>query len=291
MDSKKLLRGSIAEFIGMMFFVWVGTGAVISTGEQLTLSAAPTAASVARVLPIAFAFGISITVQAYAWGHISGGHFNPAVTYCLFLINEVKLVQLVCYVCAQFSGAAFASLLLWGSVSALDDGRDEVGNPPFGLGANGLNPALNQRNGFVLELMGTLVLCMTVVMTAVHKKSLCQGVPNLAPRMRGAALAGSTTRPPFVHRRLRPASSRSFKKKRRTKRSLPHPPPPNRRLLSSSTRVITDKTRTKDSNTFEQVSSEETHQRTDTSTMRPSPTCKSVGYLGSPKKLHVQCVY
>lgn len=52
----------------------------------------------------------------------------------------------------------------------MDEGRQGlVGTPPFGLGANGLNPHLNQGNGFMLEFMGTLVLCMTVVMTAVHK--------------------------------------------------------------------------------------------------------------------------
>lgn len=80
-------------------------------------------------------------------------------------------------------------MLLWGSVSAMDDGRQGlVGTPPFGLGANGLNPHLNQGNGFVLEFMATLVLCMTVVMTAVHKKSLAQGIPHVAPMAIGFAV-------------------------------------------------------------------------------------------------------
>ena len=56
-----------------------------------------------------------------------------------------------------------------------------IGNPPYGLGVNGLNPDLSHLNGAVLEMMGTLILCLTVVMTAVHKKALSQGTPNLAP--------------------------------------------------------------------------------------------------------------
>lgn len=191
--SSKHFRGALAEFIGMTLFVYIGTGAAISTGEQLASSAAPTAASVARVLPISFAFGMSILVQAYSFGHISGGHFNPAVTYCLFLVGECELVQLVYYFFAQFGGATLGSLILWGSVSHMGDDRREaveqiIGSPPFGLGANGLNPALSQANGFLLEFMGTLVLCVTVVMTCLHKKGLAQGAPNLAPLAIGFAV-------------------------------------------------------------------------------------------------------
>ena len=220
-SNKKLIRQVLAEFIGMTLFVYVGTGYVdtlfvattcglacnltflfvidapnrsaVSTGEQLASSAAPTAASVARVLPISFAFGMSILVQAYSFGHVSGGHFNPAVTYCLFLVGECEMMQALLYVVAQFGGATFASLLLWGSVSDMNDGRQEVieqviGNPPFGLGANGLNPALSSGNGFLLEFMGTLVLCVTVLMTCLHKKGLAQGSPNLAPLAIGFAV-------------------------------------------------------------------------------------------------------
>eukprot|EP00977_Amphora_coffeiformis_P011598 scaffold2782_cov182-Amphora_coffeaeformis.AAC.28 len=184
--TNKHFRGALAEFVGMTLFVYVGTGAAISTGEQLASSAAPTAASVARVLPISFAFGVSILVNAYSFGHISGGHFNPAVTYCLFLVGECELAQLLYYFLAQFGGATLGSLLLWASVSNMSEGRGDVldqvvGNPPFALGANGLNPALNEGNGFLLEFMGTLVLCVTVVMTCLHKNSLAQGAPNMAP--------------------------------------------------------------------------------------------------------------
>lgn len=167
--------------------------AAISTGEQLASSAAPTSTSVARILPIAFAFGISILVQAYSFGHISGGHFNPAVSYCLYLVGECGLLQFFAYLFAQCAGATLGSLLLWASVSAMSEDRKEtttqvIGNPPFGLGANGLNPALLQANGFLLEVMGTLVLCMTVLQVALPKKGLAQGTPNLAPLAIGFAV-------------------------------------------------------------------------------------------------------
>lgn len=172
--------------------MYIGTGAAVSTGEFLASSAAPNSTSVARVTPISFAFGMSILCQAYSFGHISGGHFNPAVTYCLYMIGECELVQMACYMAAQFAGATIGSLLLWASVSEMNDDRGEIGaiigNPPFGLGANGLNPALNQGNGFVLEFMGTLVLCVTVCMTAVSPKALAKGTPHLAPLAIGFAV-------------------------------------------------------------------------------------------------------
>ena len=136
---------------------------------------------------------MSILCQAYSFGHISGGHFNPAVTYCLYMIGECELVQMACYMAAQFAGATLGSLLLWGSVSNMAEGRKDIieqviGHPPFGLGANGLNPALTSGNGFLLEFMGTLVLCVTVCMTAVHPKSLSKGTPHLAPLAIGFAV-------------------------------------------------------------------------------------------------------
>ena len=164
-----------------------------STGEQLASSAAPNSASVARVVPISFAFGMSILCQAYSFGHISGGHFNPAVTLCLFLLGECDVVQTICYIVAQLVGATFGSLLLWASVFHMNEGRKAsieqiIGDPPFALGANGLNPALEDGNGFLLEFMGTMVLCMTVCMTAVHPKSLSKGTPHMAPLAIGFAV-------------------------------------------------------------------------------------------------------
>lgn len=192
-NNKSLAKKAFAEFVGMTMFVYIGTGSVVSTGEQLANSAAPTAASVARVLPIAFAFGISILVQAYSFGHISGGHFNPAVSFFMYLIDTLKFDQFAAYVAAQVLGAVTGSLLLWGSVSALDTGRDAtdeqvIGSPPFGLGANGLNPSLSHGNGFLLELMGTLILCSTVLMTTQHSKGLAHGMPNMAPFVIGFAV-------------------------------------------------------------------------------------------------------
>eukprot|EP00977_Amphora_coffeiformis_P004052 scaffold804_cov165-Amphora_coffeaeformis.AAC.31 len=190
---KSLAKKAFAEFLGMTMFVYIGTGAVVSTGEQLASSAAPTAASVARVLPISFAFGMSIMVQAFSFGHISGGHFNPAVSFFMYLIDKIKLDQFLCFVAAQIAGAFMGSLLLWGSVSGMSEDRSSVqeqviGSPPFNLGANGLNAALSPGNGFLLELMGTFLLCMAVMMTTQHSNSLSQGAPHMAPLAIGFAV-------------------------------------------------------------------------------------------------------
>lgn len=115
------------------------------------------------------------------------------MTLCLFLLGECDLLKTVAYIAAQLVGAVIGSLLLWGSVSELNDGRGVVegrvvGDPPFGLGNNGLNGNLSPGNGFLLEFMGTLVLCSTVCMTAVNGKSLAKGIPHMAPMAIGFAV-------------------------------------------------------------------------------------------------------
>lgn len=82
METKKLIRCTLAELLGMALFVYIGCGSALSTGEFLVSSGTPDKADVARVLPIAFAFGISILVQAYSFGHVSGGHCTYTCDPC-----------------------------------------------------------------------------------------------------------------------------------------------------------------------------------------------------------------
>lgn len=120
--------------------------------------------------------------------------FSPAVTLCLTLVGECSPIRCAAYCVAQFTGAIFGSLLVWACTSNMSYGRETdeidrvVGNPPFDLGANGLNKTLNDGNGFILEFMGTLVLCIVVLSTVLHPESLAQGKPALAPLAIGFAV-------------------------------------------------------------------------------------------------------
>lgn len=188
--TRDVLRGALAEFLATALFVFIGTGSAASTGLFLERNAPLSNGEVARIMPIAMAFGVAIMVLVYAFGHISGGHINPAVTLMLVLINQCDLVRGVLYVLAQLLGATLGSLFLWGCTSGLQGVgvQDSSLTPPFNLGANSLTAPLSTGNGFFFEFLGTLLLCLTVAGTAVDKKSMAQGQPSTAPIAIGFAV-------------------------------------------------------------------------------------------------------
>ena len=89
-----------AEFIGTFTFVSAVCGA--------QLFAAPAGGG---LIAVAFAAGLSVLAMAYALGHISGGHFNPAVTVGLIAAGRFSSQEAVGYIFAQVIGAVAAALL------------------------------------------------------------------------------------------------------------------------------------------------------------------------------------
>jgi aquaporin Z len=78
------MRKAVAEFIGTFALVFVGAGAIISAGS-------------AGLLTIALAHGLTIGVMVSAMGHISGGHFNPAVTLGALVGRQMPVGPAVVY--------------------------------------------------------------------------------------------------------------------------------------------------------------------------------------------------
>mmetsp|Transcript_8583 Transcript_8583/g.12812 ORF Transcript_8583/g.12812 Transcript_8583/m.12812 type:complete len:346 (+) Transcript_8583:48-1085(+) len=177
--SRELLRAMFAEFLSMTLFLFFGTGSVIATGEFLTQDGVARENTVGRLMPIAMAFGMTIMVLVYSTGNLSGGHINPAVTLFLCLIQQISPPRAVAYIIAQLLGAVLGSALTWGATSGM--GSDDVGSPPFALGANSLNSDLTSGNGFLFEMMGTFLLCLVILLTAVRGGGPTDGQPNLAP--------------------------------------------------------------------------------------------------------------
>jgi aquaporin NIP len=91
------LRAHLAEFIGTFALVFFGCGAI---ANGLT----PTA--------VALAFGLAIGVMVYALGHVSGAHFNPAVSIGFAVGRHMGWRRAATYACVQVAGAIAAALLL-----------------------------------------------------------------------------------------------------------------------------------------------------------------------------------
>ena len=95
-----------AELLGTFVLVFGGTTAVIaSIGSGLGL------------LMISLAFGLALLAGLYAFGEVSGGHFNPAVSLAMFLDGRLSSRDLVRYWGTQFAGGILGALVLWVATS------------------------------------------------------------------------------------------------------------------------------------------------------------------------------
>lgn len=97
-----LWRRTFVELVGAFALVFVGAGTIMSLGPQAD----------AGTLEVALATGLTIGVMVCAVGHISGGHFNPAITFGFILTRRMNAVLGVAYWIAQLLGAVLAALLL-----------------------------------------------------------------------------------------------------------------------------------------------------------------------------------
>lgn len=92
----------LAELLGTFVLVFGGTTAIVASIR----------ADAPALVVIPFGFGLALLAGLYAFGEVSGGHFNPAVSLGLFLDGRIGTIDLVGYWVAQFAGAILASLLL-----------------------------------------------------------------------------------------------------------------------------------------------------------------------------------
>lgn len=93
----------LAELIGTFMLVFIGTGAVIVDGLS---------GGTLGHLGIAIAFGSIIVIMIYACGHISGAHFNPAVTIAFAIFGKTDKADVVPYILSQLFGAIAGSAVL-----------------------------------------------------------------------------------------------------------------------------------------------------------------------------------
>lgn len=143
----KLVHRLAAEFIGTFWLVLGGCGAAVLASSFPDVGIG--------LLGVALAFGLTVLTMAYALGHISGGHFNPAVTVGLVLGRRFEPREALPYVVTQVLGAVLAAAVLF----VVADGK-----PGFtvedGFAANGYGS--HSPGGYSL----TAALVIEVVMTA-----------------------------------------------------------------------------------------------------------------------------
>lgn len=103
--NKDIRRRIAAEFFGTFWLTFGGCGAAVLAAGFPSLGIG--------FLGVSFAFGLSVLTMAYAVGHISGGHFNPAVTVGLWTAGRCANRHVLPYIIAQVIGAIAAAGMLW----------------------------------------------------------------------------------------------------------------------------------------------------------------------------------
>jgi len=154
-------RRAAAEFVGTFALVFVGAGAV--------LVAAPTLG--AGNLDIALAHGLVIAVMVSAVGHISGGHFNPAITLGFLVTGRLSPLVAGAYWVAQFLAAvAGAALLKW----------IFAGDTEATLGAPAVGPGVQPEAALIVEAILTFFLVWVVFATAADPRGTFKSIAGLA---------------------------------------------------------------------------------------------------------------
>jgi aquaporin NIP len=144
-----LTRALAAEAIGTFALVFAGAGAIMVDEKTHALGH----------VGVAFSFGLVIMVMIYAIGHISGAHFNPAVSFAFALSRHFAWPRVAAYWAAQATGALLAAALL----------RSSLGNVAH-VGAT--LPAGSQGQSFLWEVVLTFFLMLVIMAVATDTRAV-----------------------------------------------------------------------------------------------------------------------
>ncbi len=179
-------RRLLAEFVGTLLFVAVGTGAatVLAIGPLKNiggladiLAGAPgqdrvfgalLANTLGDLLPVAFAFAFALAVLVYAFGGVSGAHFNPAVTFALAVARRFKWSELPLYWIAQVVGGiagAFVVAGIYGQDGASINGTDIL------YGATVIAEGVTDWQALLAEAFIAFILMTAIMAVAIDHRA------------------------------------------------------------------------------------------------------------------------
>lgn len=160
MEAQDWWKPCIAEFVGAFALTFVGAGAIVATqGGDL--------------VAIAFAHGLAIAVMVTAVGHISGGHFNPAVTIATMFTKKIGVELGLLYIIFQLLGSIFGAFLL---VASFPDNLYQ----PVALGTPMVAAAITAPNAVVIEAILTFFLVFVIFGTAIDARNHMKALAGMA---------------------------------------------------------------------------------------------------------------
>lgn len=160
-----------AEFLGTFVLVFGGAGSAIFAARVVPADNSNINMGIG-FLGVALAFGLTVLIMAYAVGHISGGHFNPAVTIGAVLAGRVEAGAVIPYIISQIAGASAAGGVLY----VIASGKEGFSAVDSGFATNGYGEL--SPNGYSLAA----VLLAEVVLTAIFLYVILGATDKRAPQ-------------------------------------------------------------------------------------------------------------
>jgi MIP family channel proteins len=186
--SNRIAPKLLAEFIGTFAFVFIGAGAAAVVGSGAGLNG---------IIAVAFAHGLAIMAFAFAYGSVSGGHMNPAVTVGVLAAGAMSAGEAIGYIVSQLLGGVAGALLLR---TVLGGDATGLGMPVLAhnLAVGATSLTITPEAGFMIEAVLGFFLVTVVLSTAVAGRA-----GSLAPLAIGMTLTfniimgGALTGAPF----------------------------------------------------------------------------------------------
>lgn len=172
------LIAMFAEFIGTFALVFLGAGAAASGVNNLTA--------------VAFAHGFALLAFALMLGHLSGAHYNPAVSFAMWLKGKIDQKMLGYYVASQMSAGVIAAVCLAFATAGIDSD----------LGSTTVSPSISIIQGFGIETLLTFLLAF-VALRSSQEQTKSAAPFAIAATLVACILAGGN----FTGASLNPARS------------------------------------------------------------------------------------
>ena len=166
----------LAEFLGTFVLVFFGSMGILSVGG---------AVGAAEIVAISFAFGLALLAGIWAVAHISGAHFNPAVTLAMLIDGRTSFGDAIGYWVGQFAGATVASLVVMAATS-----REAVAGTVTGYET--------LSTGILMEIVLTLVfvwVILAVTRTGGNHAPVAIALTLVSVHLAGIPFSGASVNP------------------------------------------------------------------------------------------------
>jgi len=185
MSAPRLTAVLVAEAIGTFLFFFVGMGAVVLGSHA--------GDGGGGLVGVALAHGLALAVLVSALGPISGAHFNPAVTFAVWLTGRIDITRAGMYIAVQLIGAVMAGF-------ALRAVFPESSWQPVALGTPAVDAGMGVVGAITIEAILTVVLLIAVFGTAIDRRApklggLAIGLAVAADILMGGPLTGAAMNP------------------------------------------------------------------------------------------------